>query len=156
MPHSGGRVGRGIYFASENGKSAGYVGTTNYKSKNIGIMFLNEVALGKEHHITRDDSSLTQPPKGFDSVIARGMTEPGTKTLTSTQTLLSVFWLNLFSINPDPKKNITFEMDGKKVIVPQGKPINQNVSSSFSQSEYLIYDECQNRIRYLLQMEFGY
>ena len=24
MPHSGGRVGSGIYFASENGKSAGY------------------------------------------------------------------------------------------------------------------------------------
>jgi len=24
MPHSGGRVGKGIYFASENGKSAGY------------------------------------------------------------------------------------------------------------------------------------
>jgi poly [ADP-ribose] polymerase 2/3/4 len=26
MPHSGGRVGKGIYFASENAKSAGYVG----------------------------------------------------------------------------------------------------------------------------------
>ena len=24
MPHSGGRVGKGIYFASENSKSAGY------------------------------------------------------------------------------------------------------------------------------------
>ena len=24
MPHSGGRVGKGIYFASENAKSAGY------------------------------------------------------------------------------------------------------------------------------------
>ena len=24
MPHSGGRLGRGLYFASENGKSAGY------------------------------------------------------------------------------------------------------------------------------------
>ena len=24
MPHSGGRVGRGMYFASENGKSANY------------------------------------------------------------------------------------------------------------------------------------
>ena len=24
MPHSGGRVGRGIYFASENGKSSAY------------------------------------------------------------------------------------------------------------------------------------
>lgn len=43
MPHSGGRVGRGIYFASENGKSAGYVGLAG----KTGIMFLNEVALGK-------------------------------------------------------------------------------------------------------------
>ena len=30
MPHSGGRVGAGIYFASENGKSAGY-GNVIYK-----------------------------------------------------------------------------------------------------------------------------
>ena len=40
-------------------------------------MFLNEVALGKEHHITMDDCSLVQPPKGFDSIIAKGHTEPG-------------------------------------------------------------------------------
>lgn len=46
-------------------------------SGNIGIMFLNEVALGKEHHITRDDHTLTCPPKGFDCVIAKGQTEPG-------------------------------------------------------------------------------
>jgi poly [ADP-ribose] polymerase len=77
MPHSGGRVGRGIYFASEQGKSAGYVGTAQHRGKNIGIMFLNEVALGKEHHITRDDCSLTKPPNGFDSIVARGSTEPG-------------------------------------------------------------------------------
>jgi hypothetical protein len=44
---------------------------------NIGIMFLNEVALGKEHHITKDDSSLTTPPKGYDSIVAKGWTEPG-------------------------------------------------------------------------------
>ena len=48
-------MGKGIYFASENGKSASYVSCTG---NNIGIMFLNEVALGKEHHITKDDSSL--------------------------------------------------------------------------------------------------
>ena len=93
MPHSGGRVGRGIYFASENSKSAGYGKkeslypqllliifyqfSVRRAAGNIGIMFLNEVALGKEHHITRDDSSLTTPPKGFDSVIAKGRTEPG-------------------------------------------------------------------------------
>lgn len=48
---------------------------------NIGIMFLNEVALGNEHHITIDDSSLTKPPKGFDCVIAKGRTEPGKSSL---------------------------------------------------------------------------
>ena len=84
MPHSGGRVGRGIYFASENGKSAGYVGSSHYRNQNIGIMFLNEVVLGKENHITRDDSSLVKPPKGFDCVIADGQTEPG-KTIFSIE-----------------------------------------------------------------------
>jgi poly [ADP-ribose] polymerase len=77
MPHSGGRVGKGIYFASENSKSAGYVGTAHDGKQNIGIMFLNEVVLGKEHYITQDDPSLTKPPAGFDCVIAKGQTEPG-------------------------------------------------------------------------------
>lgn len=132
MPHSGGRVGKGIYFASENGKSAGYVGTTTVNKKNIGIMFLNEVALGKEHHITKDDPSLTKPPNGFDCVIAKGTTEP------------------------DPKFDTVLNIEGKKVTVPQGKPINTNISSYFSQSEYLIYNEGQNRIRFLLKMKFGH
>ena len=42
-----------------------------------GIMFLNEVALGKEHHITNDDWTLTKPPNGYDCIIAKGHTEPG-------------------------------------------------------------------------------
>lgn len=46
-------------------------------SKNTGIMFLNEVALGKEYTITRDDSSLRKAPNGYDSVVARGTQEPG-------------------------------------------------------------------------------
>ncbi|XP_019856101.1 PREDICTED: poly [ADP-ribose] polymerase 3-like [Amphimedon queenslandica] len=129
MPHSGGRVGRGIYFASENSKSAGYVGCAN----NIGIMFLNEVALGKEHSITRDDSSLVKAPAGHDSVVARGHTEP------------------------DPALDTTITIDGKTVTVPQGKPKSQQKysTSSFSQTEYLIYKESQNRIRYLLKLKFG-
>jgi len=80
MPHSGGRVGRGLYFASENNKSAGYVQTAkNNKGKDIGIMFLNEVALGKENHIQKDDSSLKKPPNGYDSVVALGQREPDKK-----------------------------------------------------------------------------
>ena len=40
-------------------------------------MFLAEVALGKEHGIVHDDWTLTKPPSGFDSIVARGRTEPG-------------------------------------------------------------------------------
>jgi len=40
-------------------------------------MFLAEVALGKEHSIDRDDWTLTEPPGGYDSIVARGRTEPG-------------------------------------------------------------------------------
>lgn len=130
MPHSGGRVGRGIYFASENIKSAGYVCPSN----NIGIMFLNEVALGKEYTITEDDCSLRKAPAGYDSVVARGNQEP------------------------DPSKDVFIELDGKKVAVPQGKAIKQQQyqDSSFFNSEYLIYKESQCRIRYLLELKFGY
>ncbi|XP_018419898.1 PREDICTED: poly [ADP-ribose] polymerase 3 isoform X2 [Nanorana parkeri] len=129
MPHSGGRVGRGIYFASENSKSAGYVGCT---SKSLGIMFLNEVALGQEYHITRDDSSLKKAPAGYDSVVARGITEP------------------------DPKMDHKLMLDGRKIIVPQGppKPTPKFKDSHFSQSEYLVYKESQARMRYLLLLQF--
>ncbi|XP_033757810.1 protein mono-ADP-ribosyltransferase PARP3-like [Pecten maximus] len=128
MPHSGGRVGSGIYFASENSKSAGYV----QPAGKIGIMFLDEVVLGKEHHIKTDDWTLKSAPPGYDSIIAMGRTEP------------------------DPKKDTTLTLDGKKVVVPQGAPINQSKwnTSNFSQSEYLVYKESQNRLRYLLMVEF--
>lgn len=46
-------------------------------AKNIGIMFLNEAALGKEHTITMDDWRLTAPPPAHDCIVARGRTEPG-------------------------------------------------------------------------------
>ncbi|KAJ7999203.1 hypothetical protein DPEC_G00212990 [Dallia pectoralis] len=128
MPQSGGRVGRGIYFASENSKSASYVRT----SQNTGVMFLNEVALGKEHTITSDDYSLKKAPTGYDSVVARGQVEP------------------------DPLKDIFLTLDGKKVAVPQGKPISQPQykDSCFCNSEYLVYREGQCRIRYLLELTF--
>jgi len=129
MPHSGGRVGRGIYFASENAKSANYVGPAG----DIGIMFLNEVVLGKEHHISQDDPSLREAPKGYDSIIAKGWTEP------------------------DPAKDIVVDIDGHEVVVPQGKPIKipEWSKSSFSQTEYLVYKENQCRIRYLLKIKWS-
>ena len=56
----------------------------------------------------------------------------------------------------DPKKNTVLKIDGKDVVVPQGKPIEnpEGKGSRFSESEYLVYKESQNRIRYLLLMDF--
>ena len=43
MPHSGGRVGRGIYFASENSKSAGYgVSSVTITSLNFRLLTGND------------------------------------------------------------------------------------------------------------------
>ena len=53
------------------------VGTARCKNDNIGIMFLSEVALGKEHDIKVGDGSLIRAPQGYDSIVARGRTEPG-------------------------------------------------------------------------------
>lgn len=127
MPHSGGRVGKGIYFASENAKSASYVSTC----RGFGLMFLNEVALGKEYTITSDNGSLTKAPNGYDSVVARGQ------------------------IEPDPSKDVFITLGGKEVAVPHGKAIGQKQfkNSSFYNSEYLIYKESQCRIRYLLKLK---
>jgi len=136
MPHAGGRVGRGLYMASENGKSSGYVGTTGDSSRwghsaGIGYMFLVEVALGKENEIKRDNSSLTSAPPGYGCVVARGQTEP------------------------DPSKDTKMTFDGNEVVVPQGKPIKTKwTDSAFQESEYLVYKESQARIRYMLKMKF--
>ena len=132
MPHAGGRVGKGLYFASENGKSAGYVRCEG----TCGFMFLNEVILGTPREINQDDSSLTKAKveKEFmvDSIIARGRTEP------------------------DPAADITLPGEWGDITVPQGKPIPQPKwhNSTFSQSEYLVYDEGRVRVKYILQMAF--
>lgn len=134
MPHSGGRVGSGVYLASENGKSAGYCTAQGHD----GIMFLVEAALGKQRFITQDGqvSWNDKDPVsagGFDSCQAVGGTEP------------------------NAKQDIEVELDGQKVTVPQGKVAANPAckgGSSFSQSEYLLYKESQVRIRYVIRMKF--
>ena len=54
--------------------------TAVWPTRNTCIMFLNEVALGKTKEIVMDDRTLKKAPPGFDSVVARGRTEPGKGT----------------------------------------------------------------------------
>ena len=121
MPHSGGRVGAGIYLASMNQKSAGY--TSAYGAK-YACMFLCEGALGKIHTITQDDWSIKKPPKGFDSVHAVG-------TFT-------------------PKSWTDIKIEENSVKVPNTKGHSSGVSSSFYDDEFLVYDEAQLRLRYVV------
>lgn len=51
MPHSGGRVGAGIYLAGMQEKSAQY--TSGYGTR-FACMFLCEAPLGKQHQVTSD------------------------------------------------------------------------------------------------------
>lgn len=128
MPHSGGRVGRGIYMASENGKSIGY--TWPALDKKIGCMFLAEAALGRICEIEQDNSSLINPPGGFDSVRACGrQSPPGTRQIV---------------------------LDDVPVTVPVMKPVPQHARarSHFYQDEFVVYDETQVRIRYVVSVQF--
>ena len=97
-------------------------------------MFLAEAALGKEHHIVRDDPSLTKPPAGFHSVVAKGQVEP------------------------DSSQDAQLQLNGHAVHAAQSKPvhISEYKNSSFMQTEYLLYQESQARIRYMLTVKFSH
>lgn len=132
MPHAGGRVGRGLYFASENGKSSSYVGCHG----KTGIMFLVEVCMGKSiHRILSDDSSLD---------------------LKKVQEMQATSVLACGRQEPNPSMTTTLAGEWGPIAVPQGKPQAQKgcETSSFTQSEYLVYEESRARIKYLLEMDF--
>lgn len=53
------------------------------------------------------------------------------------------------------KHSLVFDDEGREVEIPQGMVVKQedpgfSGGSSFSQSEYVVYDEGQVRIRYVL------
>jgi len=133
MPHSGGRMGRGIYLASECAKSYGYV-QCHYgefeQEKDVGFMFLVEAQLGRTKDTPSGDYTLKAAPEGYDSIVARGVQEP----------------------DPSKDKKMTLS-GGREVVVPVGKPVKQKKysNSEFWQSEYLVYQECQARLRYLIK-----
>eukprot|EP01134_Creolimax_fragrantissima_P001491 CFRG1491T1 len=124
MPHSGGRVGKGIYLASLNSKSQSY--TSAYGAK-FACMFLAEAALGSSYPITKDDSTLTKAPVGHDSVHAVGKVTPNQ-------------W-------------VPISLDGNEVSIPQSSPQLSKVDSSFHEDEFLVYSEAQVRIRFMITLK---
>jgi len=128
MPHSGGRVGKGIYLADLYSKSELF--SRPQKKAGVGmlsVVFLVEAALGKSFVITNDDRGLTEAPPGYDSVWARGTVGP-----------------------PELKE---WYLDGRPVMVPCGNVETFDVASSFRENEFLLYEESQHRIRYVVTFQ---
>ena len=57
----------------------------------------------------------------------------------------------------DPKEDKVIVLDGKQVIVPQGRPVKnpKAKNTSFYCSEYLVYQESQVRLRYLIKFDWS-
>lgn len=92
-------------------------------------MLLSDVALGNTHDL-QQANYIEKLPKGKHS----------TKGIGSTQ--------------PDPKGAYT-RADG--VIVPMGKPItDKKISTSLLYNEYIVYNENQVNLQYLLKVKFIY
>ncbi|KAJ7222937.1 hypothetical protein C8J57DRAFT_242270 [Mycena rebaudengoi] len=63
-----GRFGKGIYTTSTSSKSNDY--SQNDCTSSLKAILLNKVIVGKGCKLTHDNTSLTTPPSGYDSVLA--------------------------------------------------------------------------------------
>jgi len=63
-----GRFGAGIYTSSTSSKSNDY--SRNESNSKWKALLLNKVVVGKGKKLTQDDTTLTKPPAGHDSVLA--------------------------------------------------------------------------------------
>jgi len=63
-----GRFGKGIYTSSTSSKSNDY--SHNDCTSTLKAILLNKVVVGKGYKMIQDNTSLTAPPPGYDSVLA--------------------------------------------------------------------------------------
>jgi Poly(ADP-ribose) polymerase catalytic domain len=72
-------------------------------------------------------SSLRKAPEGYDSVHAVG--------------------------SYAPNSTVTMKIDGKDVALHDSKEVSTGVPSSFERDEFLVYDEAQVRLRYVVTVK---
>jgi len=127
-PVTGYMFGHGAYFSDMSSKSAKYAYPQPEKP---GFLLLSEVALGTTNDLLDADYDGAKLPKGKNSV--RGLGE----------------------IGPDSTDFRTLT-DG--CVIPCGKPIEQKENKerncALTYNEYVVYDERQIRMRYLVEVEF--
>jgi len=123
-PVSGYRFGKGVYFADVISKSGSYCFAN--PTHPVGLMILNEVALGDINKVKRD-TYMEKAPAGTHSTQALGMTAP------------------------DPAADIIMD---NGTVIPTGKLKKTGMSTSCSHNEFIVYDTAQIRTRFLLKVRF--
>lgn len=130
-PVTGYMFGKGVYFADMSSKSANYCFAT--KSKNVGLLVLSEVSLGKCNELLSADYSADKLPSDCHSVKGMG------------------------KIAPDPSETFTMP-DG--VVVPFGKSSETGVINprgyTLNYNEYIVYNTNQVRMRFLVKVKFNF
>ena len=141
MPGAGGRVGAGLYFADEAGKSGYY---TRGDAAGEAVMFLVECGLGEQHLVESDSyeaQRLRKAPRGYQSVQACCATG-----------------------GPARAGDVKIKLDGREVVLATGTvrpPTPQDIDacgagrSSFLQNEYLVYNDSQVRLRYVVKINLN-
>lgn len=129
-PVTGYMFGKGIYLADMVSKSANYCFAQ--PNNPDALILLCEAALGEKYRLTRSEY-VTKLKDGLHSTYGMGGTAP------------------------DPKQCI-YTDDGMKI--PLGTPVRNpdlsGRSSSLLYNEYIVYNEAQVRLRYLLNIKFRY
>lgn len=143
----GSMFGRGIYFADMISKSATYCLPT----QNIGLMVLSEVALGNMHELN-NAQNIVQPPPGTHSVKGLGQSIPDPKVAHVRDDGV------IIPLGP-PVQYGTHQRN-----ISQGGPFQRSINMfqgmfqgapGLNFNEYIIYNEAQINMQYLIKLKFG-
>ena len=160
-PSTGYMFGKGIYFADMVTKSANYCCTS--PEDDIGLLVLSEVALGRPYEL-HSSEFIQKLPSGYESTVGLGETIPS----TCAQFPYSPIGLpEVVTVNDPPasKKRRTTRKSANQetalsgqVECPMGPPKKKKVSkeSDLLYNEYIVYDERQVLVRYLIKARFVY
>ena len=128
-PVTGYMFGKGVYFADMVSKSANYCYASQRQP--YGFLLLCEVALGNMNEKTQADYHAANLPKNKHSTKGLGKTAPDSKGT----------WVM---------------KDGIKVPMGVGKPTDCPPGCYLLYNEYIVYDVCQIRPRYLVNVKFDF
>jgi poly [ADP-ribose] polymerase len=128
---TGKMFGNGIYAANSFSKSLNYCGFGD--TNNDACLFLGEFVLGKQLEKTQSDSGLNEKillSQGYHSTWAKGKDTPSSFTTISS----------------------SFDKS-KLVRVPNGPLIASQIKSSLLYDEFIVYNEQQLRLRFIVQIK---